>query len=206
MKSIIKLGLSGIKPTDLVAKCSHIENKMTGNPVFADPMPAIADITAAREELINRINAAKMGDRGLIALRKEQEEVVKDLLRKLAGYVKAVANSESEVLSTGMGLARAPEPVTRLSRPVGLDAQRADIKGKVNLDWSPVKGSLHYLVEITTEDPAMSESKWEIVTYTSRSKTEIDSLNPGTYYWFRVKALGRVGQSAYSDPAMVMAA
>lgn len=206
MKSTIKLGLSRIKPTDLVAKCSHIENKMTGNPLFADPMPALADITAAREELSIRINAAKMGDRGQIARRKEQEEVVKNLLRKLAGYVKAVANAEADVLSAGFQVARAPEPLREMTRPQGLDAMRADTSGMVKLSWTPVRGSLHYLVETTQQDPSREEAEWKILAYTSKSKTEVDSLTPGTYYWFRVRALGSTGQSPYSDPAMVMAA
>lgn len=206
MKTKIKLGLIGLKPSDLVAKSIEIETKMDGNPLFTNPIPALTDLTAAREELESRITAAAMGDRGAISLRKDQEQVLKTLLRKLANYVQLMSNSESDILSSGFSLRRKAESITHLSRPTALEARRSDAEGEVLLNWKAVRGSQHYIVEISTKDPIAGGAEWIHSGYTARSVHVVANLNPGSYYWFRVRALGSVGQSPFSDPAMIMAA
>ena len=202
----IRFGLKGLKPSDLIAKCQSVEEKMTDNALFPNPVPALADLTAARETLETLTTAARFGDREAIARRRTQEAATADILRRLGSYVQAIANKPEDILGAGFDLRRQAEPVTRLSRPAGLEALRSDTQGRVNLDWKAVKGSQHYLVEYAQGDPSSPATEWSLAAYTSRSKYTIDHLAPGTYYWFRVRALGPAGQSEYSDPAMVMAA
>lgn len=204
--SKVRFGLKGLKPSDLIAKCQSVEEKMTDNALFPNPVPALTDLTAAREALETLTTAARFGDREAIAKRRTQEAATADILRRLGSYVQAIAKQPEDILGAGFDLRRQPEPVTRLSRPVNLEALRSDKQGKVNLDWKAVKGSQHYLVEISQGDPTSPTTEWTLVAYTSRSKHTVDNLTPGTYYWFRVRALGPAGQSEYSDPAMVMAA
>ena len=206
MNSKVTMGLSGLKASDLVAKSIHIESKMEGNPLFATPTPTLAEVTAAREELEIRISAAAMGDRSAIALRKDQELVLKTRLRKLANYVQIASNSESDVLSSGYDVRKKSESITHLSRPTSLEAKRSDAEGVVDLSWKPVRGSQHYIVEMTTTDPLMGNTTWIHSAYTGKSNHEVSNLSPGTYYWFRVRALGSQGQSPFSDPSVVMAA
>jgi hypothetical protein len=56
------------------------------------------------------------------------------------------------------------------------------------------------------EGPAALEAVWTSSTVTSQSKAEIADLSQGTMYWFRVKAINGVKESAYSDVALIMAA
>ena len=41
---------------------------------------------------------------------------------------------------------------------------------------------------------------------TTKSRLNVDSLQPGTFYWFSVSAVGTAGTSSKSDPAQAMAA
>lgn len=184
----------------------RIESKMAGNALYPNPTPSLADVTAAREELQRRASASAMGDRQLCARRREQEEVLRDLLRRLAAYVKLTARSNSDVLSSGFDVYREANPVTEIGRPLNLEARRSELSGTVNLRWKAVRGSQHYLVEMAHSDPEKTDSPWQLLSYIGRSKLEIHSLTPGSYYWFRVLALGAKGKSSYSDPAVVMAA
>lgn len=204
--SNLKTGLDGLKPSDIVAKSIHIESKMENNVLFANPIPALADLTAARLELEARITAAAMGDRAAIALRKDQEKVVKTLLRKLGNYVQIASNSESDILSSGFEVRKTTASIGELSRPAALNVKRTDAEGAVSLSWKPVRGGQQYIVEISTKDPMTEAAEWVHLAYTGKSSHEADNLTPGTYYWFRVRALGRAGMSPYSDPAVVMAA
>lgn len=202
----IKIGLHAIKPSDLLARAIRVENMMTDNPVFENPIPSIAELSAAREELELRITAASMGDRGAIAHRKEQEDVVKSLLRKLANFVQIKSETVSDILSAGFDVRRKATPIGSLVRPASLHAVRSDREGVVELRWKPVRGSNQYIVEMSVKDPISEVAEWVHVSYSTRSKFFVEDLQPGVYYWFRVRAIGAAGMSPYSDPATVMAA
>jgi hypothetical protein len=206
MNTIVKLGLTSLKSSDLVAKCKMIEDKMTGNALYPNPVPALADLTAAREILEQKAVSSRFGDRQAVAERRTQENTVKGMLRRLGSYVQMMSQKEEDVLSAGFEVRRESSPRGPIGRPVGLEAKRSDHLGRVMLDWDVVKGSANYLVGMTTSDPALQGTSWTQVGFTTRSFFTVDNLQPGTYYWFRVLAIGSSGESAWSDPAMVMAA
>lgn len=52
---LIKAGTSGLNAEQLIALSEYVEGKMTGNPNFTTPNPAIADVTAARELLVTAV-------------------------------------------------------------------------------------------------------------------------------------------------------
>jgi hypothetical protein len=206
MKYIVKTGLAGLKATELVTKAANIEVAMTGNAAFADPTPTLAELSAARVALEALIAESAKGTRSAIAARRDQEEVLAGLIRKLAAYVKLNATSEADILSAGFGIGKRRTAVGRLSQPTGLEALRTDSRGQVNVSWNAVSGKQHYILEMTTTDPSQAHTAWEVVAYTGKVRHTVDNLTPGTYYWFRITALGAAGASAHSDPAMVMAA
>lgn len=181
MSKLVKVGLTGLKTSDLVAKSIHVESKMESNPLYANPTPTLADLTAARQELEIRMSAAAMGDRSAISLRKDQEKVLKTLLQKMASYVQIASNSESDILTSGFEVRRKGEAVGNLSRPAALDAKRTDSEGVVQLSWKAVHGSQHYLVEMTTKDPLTGSVEWALLAYTSKSNQEVSNLTPGAF-------------------------
>jgi len=96
--------------------------------------------------------------------------------------------------------------VPPVSIPAALKALRSDKEGVVKVDWDVVTDAESYQVMMTTVSPSAPEASWTSVAVTSKSQSEIGNLVPGTYYWFKVKAIGRGTVSGFSDPAMVMAA
>ena len=108
--------------------------------------------------------------------------------------------------SSGFEVRRKPSPRPPVTRPVALKADRSSKTGQVKLAWQPVKGSKQYIVEMATTDPIDPNTVFTFVGYTSRAGYSVDNLEPGTYCWFRVKALGTRSESNFSDPAVVMVA
>jgi hypothetical protein len=203
----LKTGLSGLNPTALASKADSLETALTGNVDFPTPEPAIADITAKRTELQSWIAQSRFRDERAINKRNMVAEELLTMLRTLAKYVAFTADGDrSMILSSGFAVVKQREPMPPLAQPADLAASRGSHQGRIMLDWKAVKGSLNYLVEITTEDPALSNPNWAVMGYTSKSKFQADNLIPGTKYWFRVKSLGARDESAFSDPALIMAA
>ena len=89
---------------------------------------------------------------------------------------------------------------------MALSAARSPKIDVVELDWKPSRGSVSYVVELSTIDPALQEARYEMTGITHKSRFTVEGTTPGVYFWFRVQAIGKISESAYSDPALVMAA
>lgn len=205
--TIIKIGISGLTASELVSKAAELETKMDGNASFPTPTPTLVELADQRAVLREWITKAANGDREAIANRNAAYKTLADLMRQLAAYVTNVANgSETVILSSGFEVRRRPEPTPGLSRPVDVQADRTAKKGQVLVDWKPVRGSKTYVVEMTTDEPSSETAVWTILGYPSRSRYVVDNLQIGTFYYFRVRAIGVRDMSASSDVALVMAA
>lgn len=207
MKRQIKIGISGLNAAELIKKTDDIVMAMTGNANFPTPTPDLADITAANTELKNAAAQAGFGDRRAIYERNDKQAVVADLMRQLATYVALIANGDGAIIaSSGFEVRRLPEPMPQLERPLNFVANRGVHEGSAELEWKSVRGSQTYLIEVTTTDPATSDAVWITAAITTRVKHSITNLDRGTYYWYRVKAIGRNTTSAFSDVSLLYAA
>lgn len=203
----LKTGLSGLTPSTLLVKARNLVLDMDGNANFPSPSPSLAAITAEADLLAEWIQKSQFGDRRAIEQRKEHQTKLTQLLRQLAYYVSMVANGNSGIiLSSGFELSRNAEPTPPLGIPADLRALRTDFSGKVMVEWNPVANARTYMVEMSTTDPALPNTAWSIVGSTTKSRAEVTSLQPGQYYWFRVRSVGTRANGPYSDVALVMAA
>jgi hypothetical protein len=207
MENQIKLGLTGLKPTDLLAKGRLIIANMTGNASFPDPVPTLADLQTALDAFEDRVEAAAFGDRRAINSRNNGQRAFTAMLRQLGQYVAFVANGDGEVIeSSGFEVRKQREPATSLGQPIDFLAERSKKEGEVILNWKAVSYSKAYQVEVSTADPAVAEPQWTVALVTSKSSGTVQNLTRGTMYWFRVMAISGDMTSAYSDVALVMAA
>ena len=87
--------------------------------------------------------------------------------------------------------------------PTGLDVTMGDHDGELDLSWDPVSNAKSYLIQRSV-DPNNAAS-WAHAGTSTKSSTTIDGLTSGTRYWFRVCAVGALGQSGWSDPATKIA-
>jgi hypothetical protein len=207
MDSKIKLGLTGLKPTDLLAKGRLIVANMTGNASFPGPVPTLADLTTALDAFEDRVEAAAFGDRRAINGRNNGQKAFTSMMSQLGTYVSFVANGDSEVIeSSGFEVRKQRVPTTQLGQPIDFLAIRSKKEGEIVLNWKAVSYSKAYQVEVSTTDPAVAEPQWSASLVTSRSSGTVQNLTRGMMYWFRVKAISGAMTSAYSDVALVMAA
>jgi Fibronectin type III domain len=83
--------------------------------------------------------------------------------------------------------------------PQALSANAGEHEGELNLSWKAVPNARSYTIE-ASQDPAGANSWIHFGIATSASKV-ITNLTSGKRYWFRVAAVGTVGQSGWSEHA-----
>jgi len=199
----IKLGLFRLTVSERVTLAGTIVAKMTGNPNFVTPVPALADMTAKMTAALTAYNTAEIKRSDAKGATEDLADAAKALdlvLTQTALYVENIsAGNEAKILSAGMSIRDTATPVGPLSAPTDLYAEVGGGDGEIDLNWKPVFGAKSYLIQMTT-DPNVPDS-WAFKRNSTESFTVILGLTSGTKYWFRVAAMGAAGQGDFSDPA-----
>ena len=199
----VKLNLRNLSITDKIAKGRQIVTAMTDNARFASPNPPLSDITTALDDLQNAfalVQAARSEVTTKTVNQDNAEAKLDQALTQLAGYVESVAGKDDTVItSAGMETKSSRSAPTVPTAPLGLSATAGEHEGEINLTWKPVVNARSYIVEFSL-DPATPNSWTHTGVATAANKTLI-SLTSGKRYWFRVAAVGAVGQSGWSEHA-----
>ena len=90
-----------------------------------------------------------------------------------------------------------------LTAPEALSATAGNHEGTIKLIWKKVENSRSYIIQISSDPPGV-DSWGHAETVTVARKT-IRNLTSGKKYWFRVAAIGSLGQSGWSEPATKIA-
>jgi hypothetical protein len=200
--SRIKLNLRQAVP-DKLQTGRQIVAAMTNNPNFATPHPPLADIATSLTTLDEAYKAhqiAKADARTKANVADDAEIQFDSHLRKLAAYVESIADKDETVIaSAGMQTKAARTTPSTLLAPEALTTTAGDREGEISLTWKKVENSRSYIIQISP-DPPTADSWGHAETVTLASKT-IQNLTSGKKYWFRVAAIGSMGQSGWSEPA-----
>jgi predicted phage tail protein len=204
--SRIKLNLRQAVP-DKLQTGRQIIAAMTSNPNFANPHPPLADVTAALSTLDEAYKAhqiAKSDARTKANVADDAEIQLDSQLRKLAAYVESIADKDETIIaSAGMQTKASRTTPSTLPAPGALSATAGNHEGQINLTWRKVENSRSYIIQISP-DPPSADSWGHAETVTIANKT-IQNLTSGKKYWFRVAAIGSLGQSGWSEPATKIA-
>ena len=204
--SRIKLNLRQPIP-DKLQTGRQIIAAMTNNPNFATPHPPLADIAASLTTLDEAYKAhqiAKSDARAKANVADDAEILFDSQLRKLAAYVESIADTDETIIaSAGMQTKASRTTPSALSAPEALTANAGDHEGEINLTWRKVENSRSYIIQMSP-DPPTADSWGHAETVTIANKT-IQNLTSGKKYWFRVAAIGSLGQSGWSEPATKIA-
>ena len=199
----IKLNLRNLSVTDKIAKGRQIVTAMTNNPSFANPSPPLADVGTVLDDLEKAfalVQAARSEVTTKTVTQDNAEAKLDQTLTQLAGYVESVAGKDDTIItSAGMETKASPSAPSVPSAPQGLGAIAGEHEGEINLTWKPVANARSYIIEFSL-DPATGNSWTHSGVATAANKT-IFSLTSGKRYWFRVAAVGAVGQSGWSEHA-----
>lgn len=207
MKANIKLELKTLTPVRLATLMGKVGGCMTGNVHFPHPPVPMDVFEAKRVVLWEAITEATEGSRSSKLQRDARGEEAKNMLRQLADYARMVAMGDVAVLvSSGFELARTPQPIGQVNAPLIHEARMTGRRGEVLLRWSGVHGRRGYHVYITDQDPTNTGANWSLIGITGKIVHRVTDLEPYKAYWFSVSAIGPLGESRKSDPALGRAA
>lgn len=199
----IRLNLKKLSITDKIAKGQQIVTAMTNNTSFPNPNPPLPDMTSALEGLAQAfaaVQSARSDVTTKVASQDNAESKVDQMLTQLASYVESVAGKDDTLItSIGIETKASRSAPTLPSIPQALTANAGEHDGEINLAWKAVPNARSYAIE-ATQDPATASSWIHIGIATSASRV-IQNLTSGKRYWFRVAAVGAVGQSGWSEHA-----
>ncbi|MEO5584727.1 MAG: hypothetical protein ABIQ75_04655 [Flavobacteriales bacterium] len=203
---IIKAGLKGQKPSQLISKCAHVVSEMTGNANFTTPSPDLATITAARTALEAALEAAESGAHAEIAKKNVGVKSRSELPVKLARYVNSVAGGDvNKAVSSGFDPAKIPQPADKLAAPVKSECNPGAYQGQVDLRCKGVEHARMYQVYMCEGDPA-TYGTWIAAGTSSKTKLAVKGLKRHQLYSFRAAALGAAGEGPLSEIASAEAA
>jgi hypothetical protein len=204
----VKLNFNKFVMTEKIARARLIVEKMTANAAsFPNPIPALADVTAAinaAEKAYGEALDARALSKERTAQLSKQEDVLNDLVSRMVSFVDTASGGKEDIiLSAGMDV-RAPSiPSGALPAIPSLFATMGDHEGEIDVSWNFDSLAQSYVLQISPNPP--TDSSWTQVTVITVSSYTVKGLTSGVKYWFRVAAVGAGGQSGWSDPAVKMA-
>ena len=204
---LVKLGLSKIKPADMLVKVRNMVAKLTGNARFTTPVPPLSEVTLTADMLEAAILAYNLNpgpgekiDRDLAV------EKMKGTMVELGGYIQAASLGDLETIkSAGCAVRRSGVPIGPLPAPRKVVARTTAYPGILDVSWAAVRGRSMYELEICQGDPNI-DANWSVQALTTKNRHTVENLASDKVYFFRVKALGAAGASPLSDSAHAKAA
>jgi len=185
----------------LIVSSGRILLAMTGNPHYPAPVPALADIVAARNAFIALVNAPTGGPAEVIARKQRRAQLVA-LLRSLALYVQQTCNGDPLVLlGSGYPKQKVRQPAGRLPAPVNLRLARGMVSGQLKARCNAIAHAGTYQWQYAT---AAAPAAWTLVNPTLAANIVFDGFVPGTVYIAQVRVVGSQGPSDWSDAASLM--
>lgn len=202
-----KLNIRNLSVPDKVARGRQIVMAMTNNANFSNPHPPLSDVTAflaTLEQAHTSLQAAKADVKAKATAQQDAEAKVNQILGQLAAYVESIAGSDEKIItSAGLETKIARSTPSVSSPPTGLSTTAGDHEGEIDLAWKKVANAKSYTIQFSPDPPA--PESWSHATIATASSARIEKLTSGKRYWFRVAAVGAMGQSGWSEPATKIA-
>ena len=180
---------------DLVTIIKRVIAKMKSNPAFPNQPVALAELEKLLPELEEALVKAKSRDKEWVAIKNNKKSIALSLLEELAQFVIATCKDDRAlILSSGFDvideLSSTPNPsIENLQVELGAP-------GEATIRVKNMTGTIAYVHQYATEVPGPN-TVWISEESSIRSYT-FKGLASDKRYWFRVVAIGRKGQKAYS--------
>ena len=199
----IKLNIRNLSVPDKVVRGRQIVTAMTNNANFSTPHPPLSEVTASLttlEQAHTSLQGAKADVKAKTVAQEDAEATVDKILGQLAAYVESIAGDDEKIItSAGLTMKLSRSAPSFLPPPEGLSAVAGDHDGVIELSWKKVANARSYTIQFSL-DPPTAES-WTHAGIATAAFSPMEKLTSGKRYWFRVAAVGALGQSGWSEPA-----
>jgi hypothetical protein len=180
---------------DLVTFIKRVVEKLKSNPAFPNTPAALAALEKMLPELEDALVKAKSRDKEWVSIKNDKKAIAIALLEELAQFVIAASKGDRTlILSSGFDVTdeQNSSPATAIETlEVELGAP-----GEAIVRVKKATGAVAYVHQYATEPPGPN-TVWVNEESTIREHT-FKGLASDKRYWFRVLAIGRKGQKAYS--------
>ena len=183
------------KERDLATICQRVIEKMENNPVFPNLPAALANLKKVLPELQAALVKAKSRDKEWVSIKNDKKALVLSLLEETAQYVIATCKGDRTlILSSGFDVT--DEQSGRTATTIETPEVELGAPGEATLRVKKATGTVVYVHQYASESPGPN-TVWVSEESTIRDHT-FKGLSSDKRYWFRVIAIGRKGQKAYS--------
>jgi hypothetical protein len=180
---------------DLVVISKRVIEKTENNPVFPNPPAALAELKKVLPEYEAALVKAKSRDKEWVSIKNDKKAIILALLEELAQYVSAICKDDrSMILSSGFDVTE--ELGSPLKPSIGILEVELGSAGEATTMVRKIKGAIAFVHQYATEAPG-PDTVWVSEESSVRNST-FRGLSSDKRYWFRVIAIGRRNQKAYS--------
>ena len=189
--------ISAMSHQALAAAIGTILADLAGNPAFPHPSPTLAQVAAARNAFVAKIDAAAGGGRVATQQCRDARVPLERLMRDLALNVQQASGGDRAVLlTTGFPLQRGRQPAAVLPAPGGLRLQPTGTSGQMLVRCAAAKAAKAYQWRLATgPDPAALVP----TDPTPQARYLLTGLAPGSQVRAQARMLGRAGWSDWCD-------
>jgi len=179
---------------------------LTNNPAFPAPTVDLNAVHAAADDLKAAVAAQVHGGTAATAEKKNKQEALIKILRRLKHYVEDNCENDLAILlSSGFQAAAATRDRSPLANPsiLGIDRGKSD---ELMLKVTPIARAKCYEVRSAVVSAGNGQGPWQQAGLFTSSRITIANLVPTTTYVFQVRAVGAAGNTEWSDPVSHMCA
>jgi hypothetical protein len=188
----------GQSAEQLIAVCGGIIKGLTDNPAYPSPSIDLKTLQAAVDDLNAALAAQAHGGKAATAEKKNKQEDLISIMRKLKHYVEDNCGNDAAVLlSSGFQVAQYTRSRMPLIDPSILDIDTGH-SGELVLKITPIARAKCYEVRIAIVGAGNTPGPWQAAgSFTAPRSQKVLGLIPGTTYVCQVRAIG--GSTGYSD-------
>jgi hypothetical protein len=204
-----KRGYTKIPHHDFLVVLRRLYNGLLNNRYFLRPIVDLAVFKAKIDEYAAAITATMGGAKLAFAERDSLRHEAMGMYLLLAAYVEHESHNDPNIFETS-GLEAQPNKQVAhkpLDRPLNPKVAHGYYSGEI-LVWMPTslrKISSCDLRYVPCDDQGAPTGEWtEMMVGSFLRPTTVKNLKPGTRYAFQIRSLGRLGQTDWSDSALII--
>jgi hypothetical protein len=203
-KAKVKLSLNEKDAPKKVELGRKVSPAITANAAtFVSPLPPMADLDSATDDLETAFNGSKHGALST-AILNDAEDAWDIVMTAVGDYVDSVAKGSRGVINKAeLEATEASHVPIVMTKVVGVEGRMGAVTGDAFFEWKKVKGCRVYRGFIGPENG----SKEELVeVFSTKTKMTFHGLKAGVKYILVLQAIGASGIGPASDPASAYAA